>query len=167
MRLATATLDRLSDDIGRPGYDRATEARRIVHLGIGAFHRAHQAVFTDAAMRGGDHGWAITGVSLRAPGVRDSLAPQDGLYTVTERDAATTRTQLIGAVTTLLVAPERPAAVEAAIAAPDTRIISLTVTEKGYYRRPDGALDIAAVTAAGDTLYHYLARGLAQPDCPA
>ena len=162
MRLATATLDRLPGDIGRPGYDRATEARGIVHLGIGAFHRAHQAVFTDAAMRGGDHGWAITGVSLRAPGVRDALAPQDGLYTVTERDAATTRTQLIGAVTTLLVAPERPVAVEAAIAAPDTRIISLTVTEKGYYRRPDGALDIAAVTAAGDTLYHYLARGLAR-----
>lgn len=154
MRLSAATVDRLPASVARPGYDRAEQRRGIVHLGIGAFHRAHQAVYTDEAMAGGDRDWAITGVSLRSTGVRDALAPQDGLYTVTERSSAGEHTRLIGAVAGVVVGEEAVAA----LAAPETKLATLTITEKGYHRASDGSLDRAAVDAAGGTIYHHLAR---------
>ncbi|TRW18427.1 mannitol dehydrogenase family protein [Glacieibacterium frigidum] len=116
----------------RPPYDRSAVRRGVVHLGIGAFHRAHQAVVFDDALRAGDLRWGITGVSLRSAGVRDQLEPQDGLYTLVVRDGAGETTRVIGAVLNVLVAPENPAAVIAALASPDTHIVTLTVTEKGY-----------------------------------
>jgi fructuronate reductase len=161
VRLSAATVDRLPPAVVRPDYDRAEQRVGIVHLGIGAFHRAHQAVYTDAAMAGGDRDWAITGVSLRSPAVRDAIGPQDGLYTVTERGADGARTSLIGAVAQVIVAPEAPDAVARVLASRDTRIVTLTVTEKGYHRLPDGALDVTAVERAGGTIYHHLARALA------
>ncbi len=161
MRLSASTVDRLPVAIARPGYDRTAQRRGIVHLGIGAFHRAHQAVYTDDLMAGGDRDWAITGISLRSPGMRDALTPQDGLYTVTERSAAGEKTRLIGAVAEVIVGTERPMAVVAALASVDTHLVTLTITEKGYYRRPDGTLDLAAVTGGEDTIYSYLARAFA------
>lgn len=161
MRLSASTVDRLPAAIARPGYDRTAQRRGIVHLGIGAFHRAHQAVYTDDLMAGGDRDWAITGISLRSPGMRDALAPQDRLYTVTERSAAGEKTRLIGAVAEVIVGTERPMAVVAALASADTHLVTLTITEKGYYRRPDGTLDLAAVTGGEDTIYSYLARAFA------
>lgn len=82
MRLSEATRHRLPPDVAQPAYSRADSAPSIVHLGIGAFHRAHQAVYTDRVLErfGGD--WRIVGVSLRSPAVRNALAPQDNLYTV-------------------------------------------------------------------------------------
>lgn len=162
MRLSSATIDRLPADITRPGYDRAAQRRGIVHLGIGAFHRAHQAVYTDDAMAAGDRDWAITGVSLRSAGMRDALVPQDGLYTVSERGAAGAQTRVIGSVRDVIVARDTPAAVTAALGHADTRLVTLTVTEKGYHRRPDGALDLAAIEKANDTIYAHLAQGLAR-----
>ncbi len=144
----------------RPG-DRPTAAGRccdrayalsqrsgIVHLGVGAFHRAHQAVYTDAAMDAGARDWGITGVSLRATQVRDQLEPQDGLYTVTQSGNCGHEIRLIGAIRHMLVAPENPLAVIEALAAADTRIVSLTITEKGYHRQPDLSLDWAAAPVA-------------------
>lgn len=137
MRLSTATIA----DTLRPAYDRAAVRGGVVHLGIGAFHRAHQAVVFDDALCAGDLRWGITGVSLRSAGVRDQLAPQDGLYTLVVRDGAGETTRVIGAVQRVLVAPEDPAAVTAALASPDTHIVTLTVTEKGYpIDRATGAL---------------------------
>ncbi len=162
MRLSAATVDRLPAAVSRPCYDRAAQRVGIVHLGIGAFHRAHQAVYTDAAMAGGDRDWAIMGVSLRSPDVRDAIGPQDGLYTVTERGTRGARAALVGAVREVIVAPEAPGAVVRAIASSDTRIVTLTVTEKGYHRLPGGELDVAAVERVGGTIYHHLARGLAE-----
>ncbi|MBV7483741.1 mannitol dehydrogenase family protein [Bordetella sp. BOR01] len=141
-RLNAAGLARLPAGIGRPGYDRAHLRPGIVHLGIGAFHRAHQAPLTDLALAAsGDLRWGIVGVSLRSPATRDALAPQDGLYTLSLRDAdavGAPRESLavVGAVLRVLVAAENPDAVLAQIAHPDTRIVSLTVTEKGYSREP-------------------------------
>lgn len=112
-------------------------------------------------MAGGDRDWAITGASLRSADVRDAIGPQDGLYTVTERSADGTRTTLINAVRDVIVAPEAPNALTLALASSDTRIVTLTVTEKGYHRLPDGTLDIAGVERAGGTIYHHLARALA------
>ncbi|THD81702.1 MAG: mannitol dehydrogenase family protein [Phenylobacterium sp.] len=140
-RLSEATLGDLPADVERPGYDRAGLTRGVVHLGVGAFHRAHQAVVFDELIRRGDTRWGITGASLRSPAVREQLQPQDGLYTVLVRDAAGTRARVIGALSGVLVAPENPTALIEALAAPATEIVTLTVTEKGYLLDPaSGAL---------------------------
>jgi fructuronate reductase len=150
----------LPASVQAPGFDRAAQAAGIVHIGIGAFHRAHQAVYTDDAMRAGDRDWAIIGVSLRSGDVAAQLNPQDGLYTVGTRSAAGSALRLIGAVQKVLVAADDPQAVIEAITAPTTHIVSFTVTEKGYLRRPDGSLDLAAAVGAS-SLYRFVAAGLA------
>lgn len=149
--------------VARPRYDRAALQIGIVHLGIGAFARAHLAAATEAAIHAsGDLRWGIAGVSLRQPDTRDALAPQQGLYTLALRDAGSNgepreALQVIGCLRELLVAPEDPQAVLERIAHADTRIVSLTVTEKGYCHDPaSGALrwsdaDIAHDLAQADT----------------
>jgi fructuronate reductase len=142
-RLSHKALTTLPAIIKRPSYDRALVNTGIIHLGIGAFHRAHMADYIDQILGSGDHDWGITGVSLRSAGVRDQLNPQDGLYTLVIRDGDGDRAQIISAVDQVLVAPENPAAVIAAMAAPSVKIISLTVTEKGYCHDPaTGALNL-------------------------
>ena len=158
MRLSDATASRLSADVVRPGYERAKQAVGIVHFGIGAFHRAHQAWYTDLAMGQGDRDWMITGVSLRSADVATQMNPQDGLYTLSERSAAGMRTQLVGSVRRVLVASEQPEAVIAELAAPSTRIASFTVTEKGYCRAADGSLDFSL--AHSQSLYYFVTQGL-------
>jgi fructuronate reductase len=142
-RLSAATLHRLPAQVARPGYDRAALRPGIVHLGLGAFHRAHQAVMTEAVLeRSGVLDWGITAASLRSPETRDALAPQDGLYTVAVREGEAQRLQVIGALRGLHVALEDPEALLAAMEDPRVRIVSLTVTEKGYCHDPAaGALD--------------------------
>ncbi len=161
MRLSAATVDRLPANVARPDYDRMGQRIGIVHLGIGAFMRAHQAVFTDRAMAAGDRDWSIVGASLRSPAVRSMLVPQDGLFTVTENDADGARTRLIGSVRDVVVGSAANDALHRAFVSPDTAIVTMTVTEKGYHRRADGSLDLAAVERAGSTLYHHLARAFA------
>jgi len=141
-RLSMASLDRLPPDIRRPAYDRARITPGIVHLGIGAFHRAHQAVVIDDLLAAGATDWGIVGASLRSPATRDALAPQDCLYTLAVRSGAGTDRRIIGSVLACEVASENPAALIARLADPATRIVSLTVTEKGYCHTPQtGDLD--------------------------
>jgi len=135
-RLSNAALDSLPADIERPGYDRAQVRAGVVHLGIGAFHRAHQAVVFDDLIRAGDRRWGVRGASLRSPDVRDQLAPQDGLYSLVVRDGDVERTRIVGAVRDVMVAPEDPAALLAALGDPDTHLVTLTITEKGYKLDP-------------------------------
>ncbi|WP_428150821.1 mannitol dehydrogenase family protein [Brevundimonas sp.] len=150
-RLSNAALAGLPTEVERPGYDRAAVRTGVVHLGIGAFHRAHQAVVFDDALRSGDLRWGVLGVSLRSPGVRDQLNPQDGLYSLVVRDGVDDRTRIIGAVQGVLVAPEDPAAVVAAMASPDVHLVTLTVTEKGYRLDPaSGGLLTADPDVAAD-----------------
>ena len=150
-RLSNATLAGLPAEVERPGYDRTAVRTGVVHLGIGSFHRAHQAVVFDDALRSGDLRWGVLGVSLRSPGVRDQLTPQDGLYSVIVRDGGSDRTRIIGAVQGVLVAPEDPAAVVAAMASPDVHLVTLTVTEKGYRLDPaSGGLLTADPDVAAD-----------------
>lgn len=152
MRLAPETLAALPATVERPRYDAAQQRIGQVHLGIGAFHRAHQAVYTDDAMNAGDRDWRIAGVSLRQPIVHDQLAPQAGLYTVTERSGAGERSRLIAAIAQILVAPRDPARVSSLLAAPTTQLVTLTVTEKAYQLPSPGS---------DGTIYDYLASGLA------
>jgi len=148
-------MQRLQPGLVAEPYERTRLANGIVHLGVGAFQRAHMAQATDAAIAAsGDLRWGIVGVSLRSPDTHDALTPQGGLYTLAirdadEHDAPRERLQVIHCLTELLVAPDGPRAVHERIAHEATRIVSLTVTEKGY-------LD----TSHGSTL-DTLARGLA------
>lgn len=163
-RLSPDTLHQLPAAVARPAYERAALATGIVHLGVGAFQRAHLAAVNEAALHhSGDLRWGIAGVSLRSPQTRDALAPQDGLYTLALRDldqtgAPRSTLQVIGCLRQLLLAPEDPAAVIALIAQPATRILSLTVTEKGYCHDPaSGALQ---------TQHPDIEHDLAAPDRP-
>lgn len=141
-RLGHANLDRLPPGIRRPAYDRSRVTPGIVHLGLGAFHRAHQAVFIDDCLAAGAASWGIVGASLRSPDTRDALAPQDHLYTVAVRAAEGTQHRVIGALLGSVVARESPARLIERMADPAIRIVSLTVTEKGYCHTPQtGDLD--------------------------
>jgi fructuronate reductase len=133
---------RLSNATHSVRYDRTKLRPRIVHLGLGAFFRAHGAIYTEDVLlqQGGD--WGITGVSLRNPDQRDRLTPQDGLYTALCRDGSGTKARIVGTVLSALVASEDPTALIARLASPDTGIVSLTITEKGYCHNPaTGRLD--------------------------
>jgi len=143
-RLSASTLSLAPNPIEHPSYDRSHVKIGIVHLGLGGFHRAHQAVYTDACLERGDLNWGILGVSLRSPQIRDALAPQDGLYTVAARSGEGTDYRIIGSVVGLMVAPENPPALVEVMAHPDVKIVSLTITEKGYCIDPaTGKLDEA------------------------
>jgi len=141
-KLSAATLERVPPAVARPAY--AIDALRtgIVHLGIGAFHRAHQAIYTDDAIASAGGAWGICGVSLRSPDVRDRLMPQDGLYTAIEKSPAGVNRRIVGSVRDVLFLPAAQSDVLDWIIAPETKIVSLTVTEKGYCHSPaTGRLD--------------------------
>ena len=169
-RLSDRTLAALPAGIARPAYDRARVSPGIVHLGVGAFHRAHQAVIADDCLAAGGTGWGIVGASLRSPDTRDALAQQDGLYTLAVRSGAGERLRVVGSILSLLVAPESPAALLDALTAPSTRIVTMTVTEKAYLRAADGMLDTAhedivhdlADPAVPRTVHGFLAEALAR-----
>ncbi len=139
-RLSLATLDQLPGAVGRPAYDVSDVAIGIVHFGPGAFFRAHQCAYYDALLAR-DPRWGVCAVSLHSGGVRDALVPQDGLYSLAILDAAP-RLQVIGAVREVLVAPASPDQVLARLTAPSVRLVTLTVTEKGYGLDGRGALDL-------------------------
>ena len=149
LRLSLSTLDRLPASVWRPGYDLASVRVGVVHLGIGAFHRAHQAVYLDDRLAA-EPSWAVCGASLRSAGTAGALNPQDGLYTVAVRSGEGERLRVVGSVRRLLVAPSDPAALLEGMTNPAVRIVSLTVTEKGYCHDPatgelnDGHPDIRA-----------------------
>ncbi len=134
--LSQINLGQASGDIALPSYDRSSVTPGIVHLGIGAFHRAHMAVYVDAVL-GTDPSWGIVGANLRRPDTKRALEPQDYLYTVAVRDAAGTKARVIGSIVNIIDASESVDALIGQMAAPEIRIVSLTVTEKGYCH--DGA----------------------------
>src|SRR5262245_36751276 len=128
-RLDDRNLTALPSAVARPRYDRAATRIGIVHLGVGAFHRAHQAVYVDDLLAD-DPAWAICGVSLNSSDVRTALQPQDGLYTLAMLGEQPTL-RVIGSIREVLAAREQGEAVLARLADPDVRLVTLTVTEKG------------------------------------
>ena len=134
-RLSLATLSRLPEPL-RPAVDPRALDVGIVHLGLGAFHRAHQAVFTQAAIAAtGDTAWGIAGVTQRSRDVISQLQPQDGLYSVVSRSSQTAVDVLVP-MRELLFAQEQATELVGRIAAPTTHVVTLTVTEKGYRHDP-------------------------------
>jgi fructuronate reductase len=153
-RLNERTLPSLPATVARPAYDRAGTRIGIVHLGAGAFHRAHQAAYVDDLLAT-DPDWAICAVSLHSPGVRDALRPQDGLYTLALLGEEL-RLRVIGSIREVLFARDERGAVLARLADPAVRLVTLTITEKGYCLAGDG-LDFA---------HPEIAHDLSAPDEP-
>ena len=116
--------------------DAARPSTGIVHLGLGAFFRAHGCVYLADAMAASGGDWGVVGVSLRSPDTRDALKPQGWAYTAVTLAPDGERARVIEVLNDVLVAPEDPAAVLAAMADPGVRIVTLTVTEKGYCHNP-------------------------------
>jgi fructuronate reductase len=169
-RLSMETLETAAPGAARPRVDPRGLKCGVVHLGVGAFHRAHQAVFTEDAMAEAGGDWGIVGASLRHPDVPDALTPQDGLYAVETLDAAGPRYRIVGALRRAICAPRDPAVLLAALAAPTTHVITLTITEKGYGLDARGELDLASPDIAHDlaeprtprSAIGWLTRGLAE-----
>jgi fructuronate reductase len=151
MLLSNKTVKNVAQNpaIVTPQYDRENTKIGIVHLGPGAFHRAHQAVYTENAMNlsGGD--WGICGVSLRSATARDVLAKQDNLYTLAILDKKIDF-QIIGAIKEVLVASEQSQQVMERLTAESTKLVTLTITEKGYCLGADGRLDLQSPDIAHD-----------------
>jgi len=123
----------------------------ILHLGLGAFHRAHQAVYTEDALAAEPGPWGICGASRRSRAVVDALSEQDGLYGVLERGPEEDSVRVVGTVREALVAAEQPDALRDRLAAAGTHVVTLTVTEAGYHLDPaSGRLDTAQADVAAD-----------------
>jgi mannitol 2-dehydrogenase len=137
-KLAAQNLDAISTSTATPSYDRSTLSAGIVHFGVGNFHRAHQAVYLDSLFNtGSDHGWAIVGAGVLPSDekMRGVLAGQDFLTTVVEQSASRSAARITGAMIDFL-SPDDPAAIIRTLADPAIRIVSLTITEGGYFIDP-------------------------------
>ncbi len=156
--LSRASLSQLPPHVRKPRVDLTSLETGIVHLGAGAFHRAHQAVYTDDVIQSGDMRWGTIGASLRAADTRDALQPQDWLYSVTEADQTGERTRIVSSLQGLCVAPEDPAALLNAMLTPSVKIVSLTVTEKGYCHDP--------ATGNLNEDHPDIRHDVANPQCP-
>jgi mannitol 2-dehydrogenase len=165
MKLNKVTLPEIG--IAKPTYDRDEISVGIVHFGVGGFHRAHQAMYVDQLLeKGVAKDWGICGVGVMPADRRmaDVLAEQDGLYTLmTEHPDGSRDARVIGSIVDYRYAPDDPEAVVELIAAPSTRIVSLTITEGGYdidHQPADGVSVFALVT---DALDRRRERGLPSP----
>ena len=132
LKLARATLPLVSKSVHTPAYSPTSAQPGVVHLGLGAFHRAHQAMVFDQLLREGDMRWGIHGVGMTQPGLVNKLRAQDGLYAVRVAGANGIEWHVPGALWQTSVATTERQHILNAIAAPSTRWITLTVTEKGY-----------------------------------
>lgn len=144
--LSLANLDRLGDMARVPRYARANLSASIIHVGLGNFHRAHQAWYLHRLFdQGLSHDWAIVGAGVRAEDAvqREKLLNQDGLTTLIELDPSGKSAEVIGSMIDFVPVEEGNEALIARMAQPDIRIVSLTITEGGYYINPaTGAFDL-------------------------
>ena len=156
-RLGLATLGRVRAAVARPAYDPARLAVGILHLGLGAFHRAHQAVYTDDVLAA-DPRWGICGVSLKTPRAVEPLAAQDGLYTLLTRTGDGTSARVIGSLREMIFAGNARAQLVGRFADPRITVVTATVTEKGYCHDP--------ATGALNKAHPDIAHDLAHPESP-
>lgn len=168
-RLCEANLDRLPAEVVKPSYPRAALQAGVVHIGLGAFHRAHQAPIFENLIAQGDMRWGVVGASLRSSAAQAALVPQDGLYTLLIEEDERRSASIIGNLLDVIHAPKAPHRLIEAIASPTTQIVTTTVTEKGYKLDPfSGELivddpEISAELGSLDaptTLPGYLTAGL-------
>lgn len=152
------TTEGLPETVAVPAYRPAEHGTGIVHLGLGAFARAHLAAITDVALASGGGDWRILGVSLRSSRPAEELTPQNGLYTLIERDGDGARIRVVGALSGAICSAGDPSSTLEAMANPSCRIVTLTVTEKAY------GLDRA--TRGCNPAHPAVSADLANPDRP-
>ena len=161
-KLNTANLDKLDPKIQVPHYDRQKVGQSIMHVGVGGFYRAHQALFCDDLLnQGGDSKWGFCGVGLlkHDARIRDVMKSQDCLYTLVERSVAGDSARIIGSIVNFAFAPDDSQKVIEQMASQDTLIVSLTITEGGYY--------IDQSTGELDAKHPDLQHDLAHPHEPS
>ena len=161
-KLNTANLSTLDPKIQVPRYDRQKVGQSIMHVGVGGFHRAHQALYTDDLLnQGEDSSWGFCGVGLlkHDARIRDVMLSQDCLYTLVERSLAGDTARIIGSIVNFAFAPDDPQKVLEQMASANTRIVSLTITEGGYY--------IDQSTGELDAKHPDLQHDLAHPHEPS
>ncbi len=153
-RLDATTLPGLSTSVWTPRYDRSAVTVGIVHLGVGGFHRSHEALYVDRLLESGAQDWGICGVGVLPSDRRmaEVMAAQDCLYTlVVKHPDGFLDARVVGSIVEYLLAPDDPDAVVERMAAPGTRIVSLTVTEGGYNTSPvTGRFDTTAPDVVAD-----------------
>ena len=160
-RLSRANLPLLRPDIAVPNYEASALKAGILHFGVGNFHRAHQAVYLDQLFNAGkDHDWAIVGTGVRAADrqMHDALRAQDFLSTVVEQEAHASKARVTAAMIDF-IPPEDKAAIVARLADPAIRIVSITVTEGGYFIDPS--------TGSFNPDFPEIARDGKNPDDPS
>lgn len=150
-------MDRLSSkselpaSVRQPQFDRSTLKPGIVHIGLGAFHRAHQAVFTQRALEAAFEPWGIVAVNLRSLEPVEALAAQDGLYSITTRSEAGDQAEIVGVTVDWICAASDRDRVLAALSDPAIRVVTMTVSEKAYGLDPaTGGLDQKHPAVAAD-----------------
>ena len=161
MTLNQAALASLPAGVAGPTYDRSKVAHSIVHIGVGGFFRAHQAVYLDRLLhQGASDAWGYVGVGLlpHDAAIRDAMVAQDCLYTVIERSPQGDVPRVIGSVLDFLYAPDDPEAVLEKMADPGTRIVSLTITEGGYYVDGHGHFDASHPDIVHDLAHPHAPR---------
>ena len=127
------TLGAIGDGVETPAYDRHRLRPHIIHLGVGSFHRAHQAVYLDdLAGKGGEWGERGVGLLPQDRAMSQALVPQQGLYTVLARSAEGDHARVIGSLLDYLFAPEQSDVVLGALTDASTRVVTMTITEAGY-----------------------------------
>jgi fructuronate reductase len=128
--------------VARPAYDRAALRAGIAHLGLGAFHRCHQAEYTDDLLAQGETDWGIIGINIRPPALEPALGAQGGLYTRLMLDGERVTPRVIGSLLRVVDSQQSPLPALAVLADPAIHVVTLTVTEKGYCHHPStGALN--------------------------
>jgi mannitol 2-dehydrogenase len=156
--LPVHSRSRLHSRASFPSYERGALSPGFVHIGVGGFHRAHQGAFLDElAERRISNEWGVRGLSLRNGTGRDRLLRQDCLYSILQRGADRDEVRVVGSLLDYLLAPESPETALAALASPQTKVVSMTVTGDGYGL--DGAGDLDAVDPV-------VAQDLATPSRP-
>lgn len=155
-RLTEASVHAARSGTILPTYDRAATKIGIVHIGPGAFHRAHQAYYVDTLLHV-DKRWAISALSLKSTGLRDALRDQQGLYTLIELGAAP-RARIIGAIREMLVGATDTRAAFERLTSRDLRIVSTTVTEKGYCLDARNELDLGNADIVHDLAHRTTPR---------
>ncbi|MFO1209487.1 MAG: mannitol dehydrogenase family protein [Amaricoccus sp.] len=157
--LGPALLDRLPPDVARPDYDRAALRPGMAHVGVGAFHRCHQAEFTDDLLAAEFGRWGVVGINVRPPRLGGTLGAQGGLYTRLRRSGQTAEARVVGSIVRVVDSQDDPGPALAVLASPDIDVVTMTVTEKSYCHRPaDGLLDWERPEIVAD---------LARPERPA
>jgi mannitol 2-dehydrogenase len=130
-----------SDRVDVPAYDRGALSAGVVHISVGGFHRAHQAVYFDELARLGETEWGVVGVGLHRPQMGEVLSDQYGLFTVVERGPGGDQVRVVGSLIDYLFAPGNPRAVVQLLAGAQTKLVTLTVTGSGYFADADGGFD--------------------------